>query len=173
MPESVWWSCPSTCVVSRRPKKVRAGLVWQPPVAGTLKFNVDGSARGKPGPAGVREVMRDADSRILALFSGPVGCLDSNVAEVKAIELAVQVVAEGVWRERCVVIESDSQVALSWVTGLAKRPWRLWDSFASIDQACQTISEIHFHYTPREANGFADVLAKEGVDRSSLFLACI
>ncbi|KAK3205589.1 hypothetical protein Dsin_019635 [Dipteronia sinensis] len=33
---------------------------WIPPTSDRLKFNVDGSARGKPGPTGVGGVLRDS-----------------------------------------------------------------------------------------------------------------
>ncbi|GMJ07609.1 hypothetical protein like AT5G65005 [Hibiscus trionum] len=138
-----------------------------------LKFNVDGAARGKPGPAGFGGMMRDGESQILGLFSGPLGEMDSNEAEIRAIAFALSLVVDRSWRHHCVIIESDSQVALSWATRSAKRPWRLWDVFTAIDQACHVAYELQFCYVPREANGFADVLAKEGVDRVSLFVACL
>ncbi|GMJ03941.1 hypothetical protein like AT4G29090 [Hibiscus trionum] len=172
-PESIWWTCPAQFEVSAQPKRVRVGRCWQPPLRGVLKFNTDGSARGKPGPAGFGGVMRDEDSRILGLFSGPLGVMDSNEAEVRAIAFALGLIQEREWRKGCVIIESDSQVALSWVTQSTKHPWRLWEVFLAIDQACQVAYDIQFCYVPREANGFADVLAKEGVDRISTFVACI
>ncbi|GMJ01097.1 hypothetical protein like AT4G29090 [Hibiscus trionum] len=171
--EAIWWTCPSTHVFSVAGKKVRRGVFWQPPVMGVLKFNIDGVARGKPGPAGFGGVMRDGECRILGLFSGPLGVMDSNVAEIRAIAFSLSLVVEGSWRHQCLITESDSQVALSWVTRSAKRPWRLWDVFMAIDQARQVTYELQFCYVPREANGFSDVLAKEGVDRVSLFVACL
>ncbi|GMI75617.1 hypothetical protein like AT5G65005 [Hibiscus trionum] len=173
MSEAAWWTCPSSQALSVAGKKERRGVFWQPPVTGVLKFNVDGAARGKPGPAGFGGVMRDGESRIMGLFSGPLGVMDSNEAEVRAIAFALSLVVGGSWRTQCVIIEFDSQVALSWVTRSAKRPWRLWEVFMAIDQAQQAAYELQFCYVPREANGFADVLAKEGVDRLSLFVACL
>ena len=35
------------------PVKVRKSILWSPPPIGLFKFNVDGDARKKPGPAGI------------------------------------------------------------------------------------------------------------------------
>ena len=53
-----------------------------------LKFNVDGSAYGNPGPAGCGGILRNERGRILALFS-PLGILDPNIAKVMAIKVAL------------------------------------------------------------------------------------
>ncbi|KAI9161242.1 hypothetical protein LWI28_015677 [Acer negundo] len=41
---------------------------WTPPSPNGLKFNVDGSAKGKPGPVGIGGVLRDSRGKILCLF---------------------------------------------------------------------------------------------------------
>lgn len=41
---------------------------WIPPTSKALKFNVDGSARGSPGLAGMGGVLRDEREKILCLF---------------------------------------------------------------------------------------------------------
>ncbi|KAK3199586.1 hypothetical protein Dsin_023001 [Dipteronia sinensis] len=56
----------------------------------TLKFNVDGSSRGKPGPSGIGGVLRDSNGKVLCLYSYYMGILDSNVAELLAIKRAVE-----------------------------------------------------------------------------------
>ena len=55
----------------------------EPP--GSLKFNVDGSARGKPGPAGIGGVLKDCMAVTKAVFSRAIGVADSNVAELLAV----------------------------------------------------------------------------------------
>ncbi|KAL4368097.1 hypothetical protein GQ457_05G019060 [Hibiscus cannabinus] len=52
---------------------------------GVLNFNIDGSARGKSGPAGCGGVLRVTSGRVLAFFLGPLGVLDSNEVELCAI----------------------------------------------------------------------------------------
>lgn len=49
---------------------------------GALNFNVDGASRGKPGPAGIGGVLRNNDGIVLALFSKPMGSMESNKADL-------------------------------------------------------------------------------------------
>ena len=36
---------------------------WSPPLNDSLKFNVDGSSRGKPGHSGIGGVLRDGNGK--------------------------------------------------------------------------------------------------------------
>ncbi|KAL4291839.1 hypothetical protein GQ457_14G016500 [Hibiscus cannabinus] len=44
----------------------------------SLKFNVDGSTRGKSDLAGCASVLRDVGVRVLAMFSGLLRVMDSK-----------------------------------------------------------------------------------------------
>ena len=67
------------------PVKVRKSILWSPPHVSLFKFNVDGAARGKPGPAGIGGVLRNCNGDVLFMFSKYVGVCDSNEVEVLAI----------------------------------------------------------------------------------------
>ncbi|KAL4367900.1 hypothetical protein GQ457_05G022870 [Hibiscus cannabinus] len=109
----------------------------------------------------------DGDGRIIALFSGPLGILDSNVAEIRAIVAALDILVARKWDGvSFFVIESDSTMALSWILHKERRPWRLGRWFRDIDGACLVLSCVCFNHVLREANALADVLAKCGVDIS-------
>ncbi|KAL4347296.1 hypothetical protein GQ457_17G024020 [Hibiscus cannabinus] len=136
-------------------------IIEEPPPCGVLKFNVDGSTRGKPGPASCGGVLRDDHGQILALFSGPLGVLESNDAEIRAICHALLLLR--------VFIESDSLVAVSWVLEYERRPWTLWSWFRQIDFICTELVRVCFQHLYREANSLADALAKGGVERLSWF----
>ena len=43
--------------------------VWLPPGNGLIKFNVDGSAKGQPGPAGIGGVLRNSGGMMICFFS--------------------------------------------------------------------------------------------------------
>ncbi|MBA0606682.1 hypothetical protein Godav_019114, partial [Gossypium davidsonii] len=58
---------------------------------------------------------------------------------------------------------------ISWVTKKGSRTWRMWDFLIEIDSLVEVIKEFLFVNVLREANGFADSLAKSGVCRDSLF----
>jgi ribonuclease HI len=82
-----------------------------------LKFNVDGSSKGKPGDAGIGGVLRNEHGSILCVFSDFIGSFDSNAAELFAIKEALAVfVSKESLRSFNLLIESDSQVVISWVS---------------------------------------------------------
>ena len=66
---------------------------WAPLNVGVLKFNVDGAAKGKPGPAGIGGVLCDSGGVVLVMFSKHVGIMKSNEAKVLAILEAVRIFA--------------------------------------------------------------------------------
>ncbi|KAK3200035.1 hypothetical protein Dsin_012678 [Dipteronia sinensis] len=90
--------------------------VWFPPYINGLKFNVDGSSRGKPGPAGIGGVLRNSNCKILCLFSSHVGIEDSNMTEIMAMHKAFELCAlRSVLVDRDIVIVIDSMVSVTWV----------------------------------------------------------
>ncbi|MBA0712066.1 hypothetical protein Golax_011191 [Gossypium laxum] len=50
-----------------------------------LRIRLNSSSHGKPGPSGRGGVLRDASGNLKCLFSGPLGVLCSNSAELHAI----------------------------------------------------------------------------------------
>ncbi|KAL4333845.1 hypothetical protein GQ457_07G009460 [Hibiscus cannabinus] len=121
--ESTWWSCPLDCSFPVLGRVCRVGVSWIPQVVGAVKFNVDGAARGKSGPAGCGGVLRDSGGRILACFSGPLGSLDSNEAKLRAIDFALDFLVSSRWRYGAsIIIESDSVTAISWILHQERRP---------------------------------------------------
>ncbi|KAK2655120.1 hypothetical protein Ddye_008172 [Dipteronia dyeriana] len=69
---------------------------WTPPHACALKFNVDGSASGAPGNAGIRGVLRNSSGLMLGMFSLYVGSGDSRMAEMLAIHKAISLCAHSI-----------------------------------------------------------------------------
>lgn len=59
--------------------------MWSPPPNGVLKFNADGTARGKPGAADSSGILRNHRGDVMFMFSKHVGIIHSNEAEVLAI----------------------------------------------------------------------------------------
>ncbi|WRX10497.1 Ribonuclease H domain - like 7 [Theobroma cacao] len=50
---------PITSTVKGKRSKLKVSSTWTPPPYSTLKLNIDGAAKGKPGPAGIGGVLRD------------------------------------------------------------------------------------------------------------------
>ena len=59
--------------ISKRHKNSRRAIAWASPPYNHMKFNVDGSARGKPGPAGIGGVLRDCNAFVKAIFFKAIG----------------------------------------------------------------------------------------------------
>ena len=59
-----------------------------------LTVNVDGGARGNPGPAAVGVVVRDEDGEILVERAERIGRTTNNVAEYKALLLGIATARE-------------------------------------------------------------------------------
>ncbi|KAL4281573.1 hypothetical protein GQ457_03G012910 [Hibiscus cannabinus] len=149
------------------------GVVWIPPVARALKFNVDGAAHGKPGAAGCGGVLRDSDGRVLACFSWPLGTHESNEAELRAIDFALDFLLSSKWCSvGSIIIESDLVTVVSWILHRERRSWLLAQWFRRIDFACLRIFCVCFNNVLRKANGMADVLAKAGVSRRDWLCFC-
>ena len=69
-------------------------------------------------------------------------------------------------------MESDSLNAISWVSSSAVIPWRFQFYLNEIRALASSI-QVKFQHVGRLANGFADLLAKQGLDRSSNLVAFI
>jgi ribonuclease HI len=142
------------------------------PSSGVLKFNVDGSSKGKPGHAGMGGILRDSNGHVICVFSSYLGILDSNAAELLAICRALQVFFYcDLSPTYSLIVESDSMVALSWVTKLQGFPWKLNSIINYISHLKKRVGQVDFIHTPREVNDMADHLAKRGVNDDNSLLA--
>jgi len=81
-----------------------------------FKWNVDGFSLGKPSPSGIGGVLRNHHGHLLGMFSVPVGILDSNIAELRAIVKAIELSASNcLLHHQHLIIESDSANVISWM----------------------------------------------------------
>ena len=158
-----------------KPGKTRVLAAWEVPPIGFLKFNVDGSAHGKPGPTGIGGVLRDHDGNTRFLFAKSIGVNDSNYAELRAIQEALEWFLSADWcKDFHLIIESDSKVAIKWVSSLECRCWKYAESYNKIRNMVDSIvvsKSVTFNHISREINYFADHLAKSGVYRDVPFFA--
>ncbi|XVF41915.1 hypothetical protein PTKIN_Ptkin01aG0319200 [Pterospermum kingtungense] len=140
-----------------------------------LVFNVDGSAIGNPGAAGIRGILRDHLGRKRLEFSKSIGVGDSNLAELLAkIKEAFVLFLASPWASNCaLVIESDSTNAVKWVNHPQTAPWRLRKWVVHIENLKLQPIEWKVVHILRERNGIADGLAKAGVSRASDFVEIV
>lgn len=68
---------------------------------------MDGSARGKPGPAGIGGVPRNDQGNMIAMFAASVGVKDSNEAEFMAIFFTLEMSLQQEWiKGMAILLES-------------------------------------------------------------------
>ena len=97
-----------------QPKSPKTITFWCPSPSGFMKFNVNGSVKGKPGPSRIGGVLRDELGVVKGIFSKAVGVMDSNQAELLAILEALLVSVESnFFTSLSLIIESDFSNAVS------------------------------------------------------------
>jgi probable phosphoglycerate mutase len=127
-------------------------------------LNVDGGARGNPGPAAIGFVIRDAESgEILAEHGEAIGHATNNVAEYRALIEGVKAVAA--LGARSVEIRGDSQLIVEQVKGNWKvkeaglKPLR-----AEAVEALAGLGDWTLDHVRRERNAEADALVNRALD---------
>ena len=144
------------------PRKKRMSARWKLPSLDCLKFNVDGSAKGSPGPAGMGGVLRDSYGKVICLFFSFLGIFDGISAEIEEIHKAcVLCLSNCDLRNRCISIVSDSKTAMDWINEADQ----ICVSHPTLIQVIRfllsSLSNTTVSYSSRSSNSFADLLAKK------------
>jgi ribonuclease HI len=124
--------------------------------------NVDGGARGNPGPAAIAAVVSDPDGKVLEERMEAIGEATSNVAEYRALLLGIALARE-LGAEQVELI-GDSALIAHQVRGEWKvkqehlRPLRtkVLDELRGLQWSIRNV--------PREENARADELVNEALD---------
>ncbi|EOY13586.1 Uncharacterized protein TCM_032186 [Theobroma cacao] len=136
-----------------------------------MKFNVDGAARGCPGPAGIGGILRDHRGYVKIIFSKAIGGADSNLAETMAVREALLTYSVSRWKENHkLLIESDSSNAVKWTNHPDTAPWRMRKLILQMGRLKREVEGWEIRHVRREANQRTDTLAKEGVQLQSAIL---
>jgi len=108
------------------------------------------------------------------MFSIPVGILDSNIAELRAIVKAIELSSSNcLLHHQHLIIESDSVNVISWMNKPHSRPWKHYNLFSSVNRLKPYFGSITFSHIFCESNCMADCMAKQGVRRSSEFVTLL
>ncbi|KAK3210897.1 hypothetical protein Dsin_015603 [Dipteronia sinensis] len=96
-------------------KNKNTGIRWCRPSESDLKFTVDGSSRGNPGPAGIVGILRNHAGVTFCMFSSFLGDgISSTCAEIHAIPKACELCKKANCpAARRIIIESDSRSTIS------------------------------------------------------------
>ena len=146
-------------------------IKWNFPIAGTWKFNTDGSSRGNPGPGGIGGILRDDNGVWECGFTGSLDHCSSIFAELSSINYALKLILKKSYKN--VLIETDSQIAVNMITEEKPTTWCIRDENDPLNiliNECKSLLRMtrsNICHVYREGNFCADFLAKEGVNQST------
>ncbi len=128
-----------------------------------LVVNVDGGARGNPGPAAVAAVIRDADGNLLERRGELIGEATNNVAEYRAMLLGISRAAD--LGATHVELIGDSELVVRQLNGEYKvKSGPLRELHAEVDKALRRLDGWSIRHVKREQNEDADLLVNETLD---------
>ncbi|MBA0607998.1 hypothetical protein Godav_020250, partial [Gossypium davidsonii] len=167
--ENLWWIYPNRCRIDSIKSKP-AALIWHPPLHGCLKFNVCGIAN--EDRAGCGGVLRDNEGVARALFSGSVTANDTNLAEIGAVMVALDVFLAMEWKlNDSLFIKLGSLVVFYWCANKSMRPWSLQATFTDIERDIEKVRNVVFSTEEKNGNEMASSLAVVGINREEMFKA--
>ncbi len=128
-----------------------------------LTVNVDGGARGNPGPAAIGVVVRDADGEVLEEAGERIGRATNNVAEYRALLLGIERAAALGASELELV--GDSELIVRQVKGEYKvKDATMRKLHAQVKRALEPFDRWSIRHVRREENADADRLVNEALD---------
>ena len=125
--------------------------------------NVDGGARGNPGPAAVAAVAADPLGEVLAERNAYIGETTNNVAEYRALLLGLDLARELGARE--VEVINDSELVAKQISGEYRvKHAGLKPLYLEAMQALRAFDRGSVRSVRRESNTRADALVNEALD---------
>ncbi len=133
---------------------------------GATRIHIDGAARGNPGPAGIGILITGPDGQVVEQIHRSIGEATNNVAEYRALLLALE-------RARalgCAEIDvySDSELLVRQLQGRyqVKHPV-LRALYTKARSRAAGFRRFHITHVPREENVEADALANRGIEEAA------
>jgi ribonuclease HI len=128
-----------------------------------LIVNVDGGARGNPGPAAIAAVVQGPAGEVLEERGERIGRATNNVAEYRALLLGIERAAALGASELELV--GDSELIVRQVKGEYKvKDATLRELHARVKRALQPFERWSIRHVRREQNAEADRLVNEALD---------
>lgn len=127
-------------------------------------IQADGASRGNPGEAGIGAVIADARGRTIKELKYFLGMATNNVAEYRAVILALQKALD--LGAGSVTLHLDSELVVRQLRGEYKvREAHLKLLHREALDILSRFLEYHIHHVPREENRRADQLANEAIEQ--------
>ena len=126
-------------------------------------MNVDGGARGNPGPAAIGVVVRDGEGEVLEERGERIGRATNNVAEYKALLLGIEAAAAHGAEHLDLV--GDSELIVRQVEGRYKvKDATMRELHAEVKKALAGFDSWTISHVRREKNADADRLVNAALD---------
>jgi ribonuclease HI len=128
-----------------------------------LVVNVDGGARGNPGPAAIAAVVQAPGGEVLEERGERIGHATNNVAEYKALLLGIELAAAQGAAELELV--GDSELVVKQVKGEYKvKDANMRKLHGEVKSALRVFESWSIRHVRREHNAEADRLVNEALD---------
>jgi ribonuclease HI len=128
-----------------------------------LVVNVDGGARGNPGPAAIAAVVQGADGEVLEEHGERIGHATNNVAEYRALLLGIELAA-ALGADELELI-GDSELVVRQVKGEYKvKNAAMRELHAEVGRALEGLERWSIRHVRREQNAEADRLVNQVLD---------
>ena len=128
-----------------------------------LTVNVDGGARGNPGPAAIGVVLRNGEGEVLGEVGETIGEATNNVAEYRALLRGIELAAEHGAAELELV--GDSELVVRQVEGRYKvKNAGMKELHQEVKRALREFDSWSIRHVRRAENADADRLVNEALD---------
>jgi ribonuclease HI len=126
--------------------------------------NVDGGARGNPGPAAIAAVVAEPGGEVIEARGEVIGTATNNVAEYRALLLGIQLAKDAGASEAEFI--GDSELVVKQVRGEYRvKDGGLKPLHAQVKQALSAFDRWKISHVRRAHNAAADALVNEALDR--------
>jgi ribonuclease HI len=131
-----------------------------------LVANIDGGARGNPGPAGYGVVIEDESGKRIDSLYGYLGAQTNNFAEYSGLLAALEYALKHGYR--CIKVRSDSELLVKQIKGEYKvRSEALVDIYREAKELIRKFNTFQIRHVFREQNREADRLANKAMDEGT------
>jgi ribonuclease HI len=128
-----------------------------------LTVNVDGGARGNPGPAAIGVVVRDADGEVVESVGETIGTATNNVAEYRALLRGIELAAAHGATE--VELIGDSELVVRQMEGRYKvKHATMRKLHVQAKRALADFDSWSIRHVKRAQNADADRLVNQALD---------
>ena len=132
-------------------------------VAAELVINIDGAARGNPGPAAIGVVIKDRADNVIREMHRRIGIATNNVAEYQALLAALDLALE--LKGRALHIRTDSELMARQINGQYRvKNTQLLKLYHIAVEKLHHFEHWHIEHVPRQKNRRADQLANLALD---------